>query len=101
MADSYERDKEGNIIGKAVQPHPQEPSEPSPSINSRPSDVPSHNSTFADRAKGSTPKPVARPESAAHNSTLTERTKAASKRGRKAVQSDDAENKAVSKAAQK
>lgn len=101
MVDSYERDKDGNVVGKAPQPHPAEPKDPAPNNNARPADVPTFNTTLADRAKGTKPKPVPRPEGAAHNSTFSERTKAAAKRGKKAVDSSDAEDKSVTRVTKK
>lgn len=91
MADAYERDKQGNVTGKRTLEHPQKPSDPAPSINSRPVDKPTGNSTLASRAKGEKPKPM--PEKNPYgNSTLSERAKASKKRVGKA------EDKSVAKA---
>jgi hypothetical protein len=92
MVDRYERDDEGNVAGKAAQPHPAGPKDPSPSINGRPVDVAGANSTFASRAAGERdrPDPLDNP-----NSTFAARKAKAAQRGKRV---GAAENKAVTEA---
>lgn len=80
MTDRYERDKDGNIVGRVLNTPVEETGPTSaPNNNSRQPDTASANSTLASRARGEKPKPM--PSTSPYaNSTLAERAKANAKR---------------------